>query len=67
MASCTHICHSHDVVSCAKENEVAATCAKEGSYDEVIYCTECEASHFFSCVSAAAAEDYLTVDEIILH
>ena len=32
-----------------------------------VYCTECEASHFFSCVSAAAAEDYLTVDEIILH
>ena len=25
-----------------RENEVPATCTKEGSYDEVVYCTECE-------------------------
>ncbi len=25
-----------------RENEVAATCTKEGSYDEVVYCTACK-------------------------
>ena len=30
------------------------------------YCTECEASYFFSCVSEAAAQEYLSLDEIKL-
>ena len=34
--------HLHPGVSCLKENEVAPTCVAEGSYDEVIYCTECD-------------------------
>lgn len=33
--------HTHDVSSIVKENEVAPTCKTEGSYDEVVYCTEC--------------------------
>ena len=35
--------HLHSGLSCVKENEVAPTCTKEGSYDEVYYCTACEA------------------------
>lgn len=31
-----------------------------------VYCEDCGATYFFSCVSAAAAEEYLTVDEIKL-
>lgn len=34
--------HEHTAGNPVKENEVAATCDKEGSYDEVVYCTECE-------------------------
>ena len=34
--------HEHTAGKPVRENEVAATCAKEGSYDEVVYCTECE-------------------------
>ena len=34
--------HSHSVCSFVKENVIAPTCKAEGSYDEVIYCTECE-------------------------
>lgn len=34
--------HTHSVLSSVKENEVAPTCVAEGSYDEVIYCTECD-------------------------
>lgn len=32
----------HTPAEAVRENEVAATCAKEGSYDEVVYCTVCE-------------------------
>ena len=34
-----HTCTPADAV---KENEVAPTCTAEGSYDEVVYCSECE-------------------------
>ena len=32
----------HKEADPVKENEVAATCSKEGSYDEVVYCSECK-------------------------
>lgn len=34
---------THTYGAPVKENETAATCTAEGSYDEVIYCTECGA------------------------
>ena len=40
LASCGHI---HTLSDPTRDNEVAPTCRKAGSYDEVIYCTECEA------------------------
>lgn len=33
--------HKHPELTIVKENEVAPTCTTEGSYDEVVYCTEC--------------------------
>ncbi len=33
--------HEHTASEAVKENEAAATCEAEGSYDEVIYCSEC--------------------------
>lgn len=33
--------HTHSEGEAVKENVVAATCSKEGSYDEVVYCTSC--------------------------
>ena len=33
--------HIHSALSSFKEAEIAPTCTAEGSYDEVIYCTEC--------------------------
>ena len=33
--------HSHSVLSSVKENEVAPTCTSDGSYDEVVYCADC--------------------------
>ncbi len=33
--------HTHTAGEAIKENEVAATYEKEGSYDEVTYCTDC--------------------------
>ncbi|MBR1822301.1 MAG: hypothetical protein IJ769_11875 [Clostridia bacterium] len=35
--------HTHTPAEAVKENVVAASCAAEGSYDEVVYCKECEA------------------------
>ena len=35
--------HTHTPGAPVKENEVKATCKAAGSYDEVIYCSECEA------------------------
>ena len=35
--------HVHTPGAAVHENEVAATCTTGGSYDEVVYCTECEA------------------------
>ena len=32
----------HKPAEAVKENEVAATCKAEGSYDEVVYCSECK-------------------------
>ena len=34
--------HDHVAAEAVKENEVAATCTKEGSFDEVVYCSECK-------------------------
>ena len=34
--------HEHTAAEAVRENEVSATCTQEGSYDEVVYCTECE-------------------------
>ena len=31
-----------------------------------VFCPECEATYFFSCASASAAEEYVTVEEIKL-
>jgi hypothetical protein len=33
--------HTHTPGAATRENEVAATCTKEGSYDEVVKCTVC--------------------------
>ena len=33
--------HTHTPGEPVRENEVPATCKAEGSYDEVVYCTEC--------------------------
>ena len=33
--------HVHTPGTAVRENEVASSCSAEGSYDEVIYCTEC--------------------------
>ena len=33
--------HTHTPGTPVRENEVPATCTQDGSYDEVIYCTEC--------------------------
>lgn len=35
--------HEHTPGEAVRENEVPATCKAEGSYDEVIYCSECGA------------------------
>ena len=32
-----------------------------------VFCPECEATYFFSCVSAAAAEEYLDITELRLN
>ena len=34
--------HFHTEFRSKKENEIAPTCISEGSYDEVIYCVECD-------------------------
>ena len=34
--------HSHTAFRSVKENEVAPTCVAEGSYDEVVFCTDCD-------------------------
>ena len=34
--------HHHSAFSCVRENEIAPTCTAEGSFDEVIFCTECD-------------------------
>ena len=36
--ACTH---THTPAEAVIENEVEATCTKGGSYDEVVYCSEC--------------------------
>ena len=33
--------HHHTATSSVKENEIAPTCASDGSYDEVVYCADC--------------------------
>lgn len=34
--------HTHPTLSYSKENEIAPTCTADGSYDDVVYCAECE-------------------------
>ncbi len=34
--------HTHDILISLKENEISPTCTAKGSYDEVVYCTECD-------------------------
>ena len=34
---------AHIEVAAVRENETAATCTTDGSYDEVVYCTDCHA------------------------
>ena len=34
--------HEHEPLAATTENYVAATCETTGSYDEVIYCADCE-------------------------
>ena len=36
-----YIPHEHTAGDAVKENETLATCAKEGEYDEVVYCSVC--------------------------
>ena len=36
-----NLSHVHPTLTCLRENEVAATCTVEGSYDNVLYCSEC--------------------------
>jgi transcriptional regulator with XRE-family HTH domain len=38
----TNEVHPHPALITVKENEIAPTCAAEGSYDEVIYCADCD-------------------------
>ncbi len=38
----TNEVHPHSVLSSVKENEIDPTCMAEGSYDEVVYCAECD-------------------------
>ena len=33
--------HTHTPTNAVRENEIAATCASAGSYDDVVYCAEC--------------------------
>ena len=37
----TNKIHTHSDLSIVKENEIAPTCSAEGSYDEVVYCADC--------------------------
>ena len=34
--------HTHSVFNSVKENEIASTCITDGSYEDVIYCTDCD-------------------------
>lgn len=46
-----------------KENEVKSTCSKEGSYDEVIYCSEC--NKVISRVKKTTAKTAHTPKEVV--
>ena len=35
-------CNSHTPSDAVKENEISASCDKNGSYEKVVYCAECE-------------------------
>lgn len=39
----SEVCTDHTPGAAVRENEVPATCTKDGSHDEVIYCTVCKA------------------------
>ena len=42
LTGCSKECE-HQPAEAVKENEIAATCEAAGSYDEVVYCTSCNA------------------------
>lgn len=42
MAPFAACAHKHTPGTAVKEKEVAATCTEEGSYEEVVYCTDCK-------------------------
>lgn len=53
---------SHTADEAVKENEVAATCGKEGSYEEVVYCSACGSEIARTTVSIPAlSHNYETV------
>ena len=45
----------HTAGAPVRENEVAATCTENGSYDEVVYCSECEEELSRNTVTVGAA------------
>lgn len=45
----------HTAGAPVRENEVAATCTENGSYDEVVYCTACEEELSRNTVTVGAA------------
>ncbi|MBQ7379270.1 MAG: hypothetical protein IJW70_06270 [Clostridia bacterium] len=51
----------HTEAAAVKENEVPATCAKEGSYDNVVYCVDCktELNRKTIAVPATGAHNYV--------
>ena len=48
-----------------RENEVAATCAKEGSYDNVIYCAVCNAEVSRETIAVAALPHTEVIDAAV--
>ena len=50
------VTHTHIPGEAVIENEVPSTCTEEGSYDEVIYCTECNAEISRTKVTVSKAD-----------
>ena len=54
----------HTEAEAVKENEVAATCGKAGSYDEVVYCSVCEAELSREKKTVAATGEHVYTETI---